>query len=145
MPAPTTATSVAGGDARRQGGVDGAGGGLDHHGVVVGQRSGTAWSWLAWATSAAVDQPPPVSVQKPVWRPGARCPKARLLTQPGVARPHCGAGRVDAPGRAAQDRLDHRAGAGREGATGVVGAAVVEDAHHLVARGRTGSYTRSSK
>ncbi len=39
--------------------------------------SGTAWSWLAWATSPDVDQPPPVSAQNPVCSPGRRWPKAR--------------------------------------------------------------------
>ena len=32
--------------------------------------SGTAKSWLAWATRPGVDQPPPVSAQKPVCSPG---------------------------------------------------------------------------
>ncbi len=38
--------------------------------------SGTAWSWLVCATRPDVDQPPPVSAQKPVWRPGRMWPKA---------------------------------------------------------------------
>ena len=52
--------------------------------------SGTAWSWLAWAISGAVDQPPPVSVQKPVCRPGSRAPKARLPQSPVCPEPHWG-------------------------------------------------------
>ncbi len=51
--------------------------------------SGTAWSWLAWAISGAVDHPPPVSVQNPVWSPGSSAPKAMLPQRPVWPDPHC--------------------------------------------------------
>ncbi len=38
--------------------------------------SGTTCSWLGWATSPPADQPPPVSEQKPICRPGDTCPNA---------------------------------------------------------------------
>ena len=44
--------------------------------------SGTACSWEVCTARSAVDHPPPVSVQKPVWRPGARSPKATLPHRP---------------------------------------------------------------
>ncbi len=45
------------------------------------KSSGTAWSWLSWATMA-VDQPPPVSAQEPICRPGSISPRARFWQLP---------------------------------------------------------------
>ena len=84
--------------------------------------SGTATSWLGWAT-ISVDQPPPVDSQKPVCRPGSRWPKAmrsHRLMRPARALL---ARRVDATGGAGQDRHEDDP------------AAVVEVAHDLVAGG----------
>ena len=76
--------------------------------------SGTACSWVSWATSPAVDHPPPVSAQKPVWRPGARWPKATRSQSP--VRPAAQAGQGGSMPRAAQPehRLDHHPGARRQ-------------------------------
>ena len=54
--------------------------------------AGTACSWLGWAT-ICVDQPPPVSQQKPVCRPGSRSPKAmrsQLPRSPRAQAAHTG-------------------------------------------------------
>jgi len=56
------------------------------------KESGTANSWVSWATSPAVDHPPPVSAQKPVWMPGARCPKAVCSQSPVRPTAHAGQG-----------------------------------------------------
>ena len=67
-------------------------------------RRGAGWRG---PPGGAVDQPPPVSAQKPVCRPGSRCPKARLPQWPVRPCGAAGAERVDVPRGAAEDRLDH--------------------------------------
>ncbi len=52
------------------------------------KASGTWWIWEGWATRPAVDQPPPVSAQKPVCSPGARSPKATCGQSPLSPRAH---------------------------------------------------------
>ena len=62
-----------------QGGVDGAGGRLDHHrGLVADMSSGTGGAGSG-GPPCAVDQPPPVSPQYPVCRPGSSWPKRDAL------------------------------------------------------------------
>ena len=68
--------------------------------------AGTACSWLGWAT-IRVDQPPPVSQQKPVCRPGSRSPKAMRSQLPRSPARAGGADRGDAAGDAAEHRLEH--------------------------------------
>ena len=64
-------------DRRAEHRVHGAGHGLDGDRVLVGELIGHGIE-LAWSAPRArrVDQPPPVSAQKPVWRPGRMWPKA---------------------------------------------------------------------
>ena len=88
--------------------------------------SGTGWSWLRWATRVS-PQPPPVSAQKPVWRPGERWPTVIRLHR--FVSPSAQAStRLDAAGSAGEHRVDHHAGAG-----GQVLAVVEQVGHDLVA------------
>ena len=112
MPAPSTATTSVLAAAAPSTRVERAGHRLDGDRVGIAQASsGTAYSWLSWATRPAVDQPPPVSAQKPVWIPGARCPKAMCSQSPVWPPAHDGAQRLDPPGPAAEHRLDDHPGA----------------------------------
>ena len=68
----------------------------------------------------ACDQPPPVSAQNPVWRPGSMSPKATLPHSPVWPAAQLGAQRADVAGGAAQHRLDDRPGPGGQRRAGVV-------------------------
>ena len=101
-PAPMTATVPTGGT-ERPGRVHRAGGGLDHHRLLVGHGlRARARSCDSWAISC-VDHPPPVSVQKPVCRPGSRWPKAMRSQRLIAPAAHARAGGIDAAGRARED------------------------------------------
>ncbi len=141
-----TATRSPSADAGRQRGVDGAGGRLDHDGVLVGQGVGHG------VELAGVGHEPARSTSRrrcrcssrsAARRPGGR--RRRCSQQPGVARRRtrhragrCRGGRSRAPARPPP-------GSRGEGAPGVVGAAVVEHAHHLVAGDEREADTMSSK
>ena len=67
--------------------------------------AGTAWSCDSWATMN-VDQPPPVSQQKPDCRPGSMCPNAMRSQLPRSPRAHAGAEGSDASRDATEHWLD---------------------------------------
>ena len=79
VPAPTTATtSRARCDRGPEDHVHGAGDGLNSDRVLVGElHRAQRPSWVECAPVPAVDQPPPVSAQKPVWSPRAGCARRR--------------------------------------------------------------------
>ncbi len=54
--------------------------------------SGTGWSCASWATRPPLDHPPPVSVQNPIWSPGARRPKATRSHPPVAPSAHAAQG-----------------------------------------------------
>ena len=64
--------------------------------------SGTGCSWASWATRPPADHPPPVSLQNPICRPGARWPKATRSHPP--VRPSAHAAHGGTMPRATQPR-----------------------------------------
>ena len=125
-PAPTTSTRSPSRHLRPAGRLHRARQRLDQDGALVGRPSGTACSWVRWATSCS-PQPPPVSAQKPVCSPGE--------TWPTVIRSQ----RLVRPARAARRRAPPRAprrpapGRARPGCRRQVLAVVEQLADHLVA------------
>ena len=86
---------VAGGDAGRQGGVDGAGRRLDHDGVLVAQRVGHGVE-LAGVGHQRCRRPAAAGVgAEPGLQPGLEGAEGHVAAQAGVARPALGAERVD--------------------------------------------------
>ena len=74
------------------------------------RSSGTACSWVSWATMN-VDQPPPVSLQKPALQPRLEVAERDALAVAESPPAHAGHRRDDAASDAAEHRLDHDAGA----------------------------------
>ncbi len=89
VPAPSTATSPPPGTWARKAAWMAQAAGSTITAPSSDSASGTRWIWLAWATSD-VDQPPPVSAQYPVCRPGLRCPMARCWQRPSDPPAHAG-------------------------------------------------------